>query len=271
MRRHMMRACALACVLLGLAACGTRSISNSGYSADSSRGGYGDSAYRGELSEMDVLGVHPAQRITEADIQRALQSNQRLVLDKGAPILLIQSGAMFPDAPMVEALGKHYAVTGFSGVPQSRPLAPSTFKPAVEEQSSYAMRLRLAAAKGGYDKIVAYWGVLETAREGYATKLVSWVPIVGWALPDEQQRMRIRLKMAVVDVKSGLWEMFNPADIADEATSATLNRVSSDQGQVAVLKDKAYAAAAEEFAKRFAPRPSAPASKPLPQGPQISL
>jgi hypothetical protein len=264
MRRNLVRVGVLACVLLSLAACGTRSISNSAYEADSSRGGSSNGFYRGELSEMDVLGVDPAQRVTEADIQRALQANQRLVLDKGAPVLLIQSGATFPDAPMVEAMRKHYAVTGFSGVPQSRP-SP--------ESNGYAMQLRLAAAKGGYDKIIAYWGVLETAREGYATKLVSWVPIIGWAVPDEQQRMRIRLKMAIIDVQSGRWEMFNPADLADEATSAGLNRVSSDQGQVALLKDKAYAAAADEFAMRFAPRTSqpTPANKPLPQGPQISL
>ena len=35
------------------------------------------------------------------------------------------------------------------------------------------------AARGGYEKIVVYWGILETAQENLETKAVSWVPIVG--------------------------------------------------------------------------------------------
>lgn len=41
-------------------------------------------------------------------------------------------------------------------------------------------------------------------------KVVSWVPILGALVPDENQRMRIRLKVALIDVKSGKWEMFSP-------------------------------------------------------------
>jgi hypothetical protein len=35
------------------------------------------------------------------------------------------------------------------------------------------MSLRLAAAKGGYEKIIAYWGILETAQKGLGTAVPS--------------------------------------------------------------------------------------------------
>ena len=48
-------ACLAALGLVWLTGCTTRSISNSGYRG--SGGYYGNSMYRGELSDFDVLGV----------------------------------------------------------------------------------------------------------------------------------------------------------------------------------------------------------------------
>jgi hypothetical protein len=93
--------------------------------------------------------------------------------------------------------------------------------------------------------------VLETAQEDLATKAVSWIPIIGNGIADQNQRMRIRLKVAVVDVRSGQWETFAPEPIESAATSADRTRVSSDQGQVAALKDAGYKAAADEIARRY--------------------
>ena len=73
----------------------------------------------------------------------------------------------------------------------------------------------------------------------------SWVPIVGWAVPDKAQEIRIRLKVALIDVKTGQWEMFSPKTFEDTAYSAILNREGSDQEQVALLKAKAYQTAVE--------------------------
>jgi hypothetical protein len=111
--------------------------------------------------------------------------------------------------------------------------------------------LRLAAAKGGYEMIFCYWGVLESAVEGHATKLVSWVPIVGMVVPDETQRMQIRLRVAIVDVRTGSWSMFAPTPFEDSALSASMIRRQSDQEQVALLKDKAYKQAVEAFVARY--------------------
>jgi hypothetical protein len=113
------------------------------------------------------------------------------------------------------------------------------------------MPLRLAAAKGGFEKIVVYWGLLETAQKGLGSKAVSWVPFVGGVVPDETQEMRVRLKVAVVDVRTGQWNMFSPEPFQDTATSARYGRESSDQAQVAVLKKKSYEAAAEDLVKRY--------------------
>src|SRR5204862_7992656 len=101
----------------------------------------------------------------------------------------------------------YYNVNPFPGVPESK------------EGASYARTLRLAAARGNNQAIICYWAILETAQKDLATKRISWVPVVGWNLPDEKQQMRIRLKMAVSDVRTGNWAMFYPKAFEDTAIS----------------------------------------------------
>jgi hypothetical protein len=224
--------------------CGTRSISNSGYYADSDRG-YGQRSnpfYKGELSEFNVLGIDPKSFVSDAEIQSALASKQRISIPKGSSIMLIQSGAMIPDESMSKGLEKSYNVSIFTGVPEQSAMAADT----------YSRALRLAAARGGNERLVVYWGLLETGRENLATKAVSWVPFVGGLVPDETQRMRIRLTVAVVDVKTGQWEIFTPEPFEDVDTSGRFTRISSDQAQVSVLKDKGYRAAVEDLLKKYA-------------------
>jgi len=92
---------ALACVLLVLTACATRSISDSGYREP---GHGGNPAYHGELSEYDVLGIDPAGRYSDADIQKAMVERRPLSVRKGSGILLIQSGAEMADPEMIAAV-----------------------------------------------------------------------------------------------------------------------------------------------------------------------
>ncbi len=75
---------------------------------------------------------------------------------------------------------------------------------------------------------------------------------MGWGIPDEKQKMRIRLKVAVVDVKTGQWEMFSPEPIESGAYSAILSRKAADQDLVTFLKEKAYPLVAEDIVKRYA-------------------
>src|SRR5262249_1040543 len=117
----------IALCLAVLAGCSkdARSVSNSGY-REVSHPAYGPSPsvhsdpafeYRGELSEFDVLGITRDASATEADIERALAGAKPIRLKPGASVLLIQSGAMFPDGPMVNELSKQFRVVPFSGVP----------------------------------------------------------------------------------------------------------------------------------------------------------
>jgi hypothetical protein len=233
--------------LLVLAGCTTRSISDTG--SDQS------GLYHGELSEFDVVGVARDQTVSEAQIQAALaESQQRISLKAGSTLMLIQSGAMMPDQPMIDALGTNYTVIPFSGVPDLDPLRPygrSNDDAAAAPKRSYSMALRLAAARTGAKAVITYWGVLESSRENTLTSTVSWVPVAGWVLPDESQNMRIRLKVIVMDVATGRWEMFQPDSFDESAYSSILSRSSSDQEQIARLKDLSYKKACEQIKQRF--------------------
>ena len=231
--------------LLLLAGCTTRSISDTG--ADQS------GLYHGELSEFDVVGVTQDQTVSEAQIQAALaESKQRVQVKQGSTVMLIQSGAMIPDQPMIDAMSSSYKVIPFSGVPDLDPLRPyGRNDEAAAPKRSYSMALRLAAARTGATSVVTYWGVLEATRENTLTSAVSWVPVAGWVLPDESQHMRIRLKLIVMDVSTGRWEMFQPDSFDESAYSSILSRNSSDQEQIARLKDLSYQKACQQLKQRF--------------------
>lgn len=226
-----------------LAGCtSTRSISNADYEDDT---GYyyarrnSNPFYRGELSEFDLLGIESGSAISDEQIGKALDGPGRVSLRKGSSVLLIQSGAMQPDKPMADALEKHFVIVPFTG------------HPGATNAAGYARALRLAAAQAGCETIVCYWGTLESASKGNEAKTVSWVPVAGWVLPDESQQMRIHLKVALVDVRSGRWAMSSSQAFEDRTYSTRLNREASDQKQVEKLKQLAYASAAEDVVKIY--------------------
>ena len=255
--RSSRRLFALACVLLLVGGCTVRSISNSGYGAG--RGG-DNPFYRGELTELDVLGIDVQHPISDADIARELERRHRVEVRKGAVLLVLQSGALMPDEPMLKALLPYFSVTPFSGVPVSAldraPVHLASAGTSSGNQTpgpTYASMLRLAAARSGADTIVCYWGMLESGIENQMTKAISWVPIVGAAVPDQTQHMRIRLKMALIDVRTGDWSVFVPEAQTDSTLSAALNRGASDQEQVAALKEAGYKAAAAQLVAKYTP------------------
>lgn len=240
---------------------GVRSISNSGYRDEKqSVLGYGprsnDSdpgfAYHGELSEFDVLGIERGEAASDLEIQKALDNAKSVKLNANSSILLIQSGAIFPDAPMVKELGRYFHVSPFSGVPPvSRHDTETTTE--TRDPHSFAQSLRLAAARGGNDVVLCYWGVLESEKQDLVTKPVSWLPTAGWVLPDEKQHMRIRLKLALIDVRSGSWTVISPEAFDDSRMSTSLKRAAKDQQQVELLKAKAYEASVKELVTRYSP------------------
>ena len=243
--------CALC--LLGAGCAGkVRSISNTApqnsWSPDGIAESRSDSAfvYRGELSEFDVLGITRSDTTSESEIQRALDSAKQVRLRPHSSILLIQSGATFPDGAMVTELQKNFAVVPFSGIPQLRQCrnGVTTESPDAE---SYSKSLRFAAARGGDDFIICYWGILESENEHLATKTVSWIPVVRWAVPDERQHMRIRVKVALMDVRSGNWTIFSPEPIESRRLSTSPRREVVDQKQIERLKQEAYELTAKDL------------------------
>jgi hypothetical protein len=140
-------------------------------------------------------------------------------------------------------LGKHFKVGPFSGVPEGKADAP--------QPPNLASALRLAAAQGGYDYILCYWGVLEAKQKDLAGKAVSWVPVVGRVVPDETQEMRVQLKLIAIDARSGQWAMLVPEPASDSAISARLGRSNADQAQVDKLKEEGYAKLVEELVKQY--------------------
>ena len=125
--------CLLVLGVVVLAGCSTtRSISHSEY-RESTRGYFprpneSDPGfeYKGELSEFDVLGITPGETASESEIRQALNSSKRVTLRPGDSILLVQSGAMFPDGGMVTNLSKHFRVVPFSGVPRTPTMKDAT-------------------------------------------------------------------------------------------------------------------------------------------------
>ncbi len=226
----------------------TRSISNSGYERDS---GYGPNrkfteaafGYRGELSEYDVLAIDSDRTISQAEIEQALANSAVPKLKRRSPILLVQSGAAFPDEAMVAALRHDFVIIPFSGIPRQS---------YSDGKGAYARLLRLAAARAGCETIVCYWGIVESGRQDLRTKKISWVPVAGWILPDEQQQMRIQLKVALIDVRSGGWTVLAPPAYQDKARSTRFSRGASDQRQVESLKKLAYDATAHDLLAQYA-------------------
>ena len=248
----------------GCTLCGctnTRSISHSGYNDAGSTSGFmprpGDSdpgfEYRGELSEFDVLGITRGVVTSDTEIERTLAGVKQVRLHPGDSILLIQSGAMFPDGSVASELGKHFRVVPFSGVPAIGTMKDGRFESG--NADSFSRSLRLAAARGGNNMILCYWGILESENANLPTKTVSWVPVVNWVLPDQREHMRIRLKMALVDVRTGDWAMFSPSPMESSGISISPRRNVADQKLVENLKDHAYVTGIKELLRQYSEVP----------------
>ncbi|MBI3884522.1 MAG: aminopeptidase [Opitutae bacterium] len=225
----------IALVLL-LAGCETRSISDSGFRPAYGWGRSANPLYKGELTELDILGAAPRQEATAANIAHALATASAPRLKRGDKVILIQSGAPVPDHAMLDEAARYFAVAPFSGLPP-------------EERTGMAESLRLRAAQGGYRYIVCYWGVLESAQVDKEGKALSWVPIVGSFVPDQKQQMRLRLKALLVDVETGGWKMLTPEVHSGGGYNSHWSRESSDQRLVQALKEKGYRSLAAELAK----------------------
>jgi hypothetical protein len=200
--------------LLLAAACATRSISDSHdpYARD-----VRNRLYVGELSDLDVVGT-----TARGDAAGGV------ALPKNAKVLVVQSGAVFPDAAMLELLGEHFDVDVSSGMPLANGFGENG--------------MLGAAARGGYDALVAYWGVLESKE---STDASVWVPIAGLFFDSTRQTMRLRLRVIVADPRTGRWHSQLCAPVDEETTTSIAGRSGSDQDLVVRAKLAGYRAAVD--------------------------
>lgn len=236
MKASTWRLLPLLCLALAVAGGCSGKTADSGYGSEPPPGH--NLFYMGELPIKDVLGVEPDTGAANSLSSQKTPGKLPFVpLDSS--ILLVQSGSMTPDDDMFKAMSIYYNVSLFSGIPDTSPT------------SGYAASLRMAAENNGCDAILVYWGVVETTETDHQSKIISWFPLIGGAIPDETHHMRIRLKIALIDTKTGQWDMFIPRSFEDTASSSRFNREAVDQGQVDLLKAKAYRSAVNEIVKRY--------------------
>jgi hypothetical protein len=187
------------------------------------------------LTETDVLGFDSAQSVSEEEIVKAAGPRGKIQVKRGAPVMLIQAGAAAPDEIMLREAGNFFALTSFSGFAQRRNEAG--------ESANLSRALRLTAAKGGSDFLIVYWPLLEggSGKPGAP----DWRPISG-EIPLEAEQVRMRMRMLVVDVKSGHWATANPETLEDKAARGGWFRKPTSAQRVAALKERAYKHALQE-------------------------
>ena len=196
---------------------------------------YGSAAYVGgrsrEIDELELLGSR--QGANESDIQNALRERRAgpACPLPGSKLLVVQSGAASPDSLMLGDLERVYRVFPASG------LAPTDSR----RDGTLGRDLRLEAARSGCQYVLCYWGRLESIREDGVTKAVSWVPVVGGLIPDEQRTTRLRVRAVLIDVASGRTSTYTPPVVQNSAVSAGFARDSARDKQTLDLKLRAYA------------------------------
>jgi hypothetical protein len=192
-----------------------------------------------QLRENEVLGVKSGDGVSDEEIRKILDEGGSLRLKPGSKVLVVQSGVTHPDNAMVQELSRHFAVLPHTGM-------PSDLKQG-DGQTAVSKNLRLAAAHSSAETILVYWGHLEMKRDDLPTSLVSWVPVIDFTVPDEYQKVRMFLKMALVDVRTGHWATFRTEAIEDEALTTRYARERDKTWSLDRTKQKLYHTAVKKL------------------------
>lgn len=195
-----------------------------------------------QLTEMDVLGLAKPKSPTDADIARALDRSSNVELKAGDTVLVLQSGESVPDPRMVNELNKHYRAVPFSGV-----RSDWARKSSDDPEDHYARSLRYAAAQAGAQKILCFWGSLEVSKHDLSTKTITWLPVVDVIVPDQKDQVRVHLKVALVDVRSGAWTVFRTEPLQAQVISTGWGREHLEPSEVKALKQKSYVVAVDSL------------------------
>jgi hypothetical protein len=196
-----------------------------------------------QLSEVEVLGIKGSAAVTDADIEKILHETRTFKVPENSSLLVVQSGSPHPDSLMVDELSRHFRVVPHTGVPSE--VLNS------DEGADLSKTLRLAAAHSTADTVLVYWGNLELKRNDLPTGIVSWVPVVDFMVPDEYQKVRMSLKIALLDVRTGNWTTFRTEPIEEDLVSTRYAREHNANWPLNIVKKKLYESAVRELVRGY--------------------
>ncbi|HDC4378003.1 TPA: hypothetical protein O8L29_002166 [Enterobacter hormaechei] len=222
-----------------------------------------------QLTDRDVFGDELTLDITEEDIENAVEeASNGFEIPQNSAIILVESGSRAPDVIMQKEMQRYYRVSTFSGIPvarKKRAVKPAT--PAKETDSdtenfsdskngvinaNYMQALRYIGAKGRQKNIVVYWSELEAGKYNAAIKEVVWKKYTGGNVSGSSLRYLIRF--ALVDVATGEWATYSPANtelMAVPLTGKTDNKKDMTEQQIADLKKKTCKMVVEDLVNRY--------------------
>jgi hypothetical protein len=205
-----------------------------------------DSAYRKtkspELKENDVLGLNVMGDIGDREIRQILEETRTLNVQQGSNILVVQSGAPHPDKEMTEQLARHFTVIPHTGVPAELN---------AEADGNISKALRLAGAHAKAETVLVYWGKMEIKRDDLPTGLVSWVPVIDFMVPDEYQKVRVYLKVALIDVRTGQWATFRTEPLEEQTLTTRYAREKEPNWPLGPVKSRAYEACVRKLLEGY--------------------
>jgi hypothetical protein len=204
---------------------------------------YKHGSHQPQLKETDVLGLKSDDSITDSDIQRILDETRSLKLKPDSTVLLIESGAQNPDKEMLAELGRFFRVIPHTGIPNQIS--------ADDSGASLSKALRLAAAQNRAEYVLVYWGNLEMRRDDLPTSIVSWVPVVDFMVPDEYQKVRMSLKVALIEVRTGNWATFRTEPVEGDVVTTRYAREHEMKWPLQGYKQQLYASAAERLKSAY--------------------
>jgi hypothetical protein len=232
MRKILLAVAAVGC--LGWCGCaGHRDYKSADFSGERI---YRAGSHVPQLDENDVLGLKSAAA-TDEEIRSVLEQTRTVRIAPGSKVLLVQSGASHPDSAMIGELSRHVAVVPHTGIPGE----------VNGGEGGAGKALRLDAARSSAETLVVYWGKLELFRDDLVTSIVSWVPVVDLAVPDEYQKVRMQLTVAVVDVRTGNWATFRTEPVEADALTTRYARERSPKLSLERTKERLYRAAVKKL------------------------
>lgn len=205
-----------------------------------------------QLTEQELFGWDPSAEITEEDIQDAItQSEEEISIPRNASVILVQSGEKNPDVDMQNELEKYYKVATFSGIYPSKKIAVN--KEATTIANSYMLTLRYFGAKGRQSTVIVYWPTLQMGIFDKQANTIVWQDDQPVSKNDQIRSIRYLMRYAVIDVKTGNWEIYSPTSIetAIPTTPVSTTKVKDLENVIKKSKQQTYQINAQEIYSRF--------------------